>query len=57
MTNQTSVITIFCAQCSRHAQVRRGDPLPEGWTEYPGQWICSEACAEVLRSMGLLLEE
>ena len=34
MTNQTSVITIFCAQCSRHAQVRRGDPLPEGWTEY-----------------------
>ncbi|MGQ4809146.1 hypothetical protein NKDENANG_02548 [Candidatus Entotheonellaceae bacterium PAL068K] len=56
MTEPASVLTIFCAQCSRNAQVRRGDPLPEGWTEYPGQLTCSEECADILRSMGLIFE-
>ena len=36
MTEHTPLVTILCAQCSRHAQVRRGEPLPEGWAEHVG---------------------
>jgi hypothetical protein len=57
MTEQAPLLTILCLQCSRHARVRRGDPLPEGWAEHGGQLSCSEACRETLRSMGLIPEE
>jgi hypothetical protein len=30
MTEPAPLMTILCVQCSRHAQVRRGEPLPEG---------------------------
>jgi hypothetical protein len=57
MTTQAPLITILCAQCSRHAQVRRGEPLPEGWVEHVGLLSCSETCRELLQSMGLISEE
>lgn len=57
MTEKAPLLTILCMQCSRHARVRRGDPLPEGWAEHGGQLSCSEACRETLRSMGLIPEE
>lgn len=57
MPETTSMVTILCAQCSRHAQVRRGEPLPAGWVEHVGLLSCSETCRELLRSMGLLSEE
>jgi hypothetical protein len=57
MTEPTLLVTILCAQCSRHAQVRRGEPLPEGWAEHVGLLSCSEMCRELLQSMGLIPEE
>jgi hypothetical protein len=57
MTEPAPLVTILCAQCSRSAQVRRGEPLPEGWVEHVGLLSCSEACRELLRSMGLIPEE
>ena len=30
MTESAPLVTIFCAPWRRHAQVRRGEPLPEG---------------------------
>jgi hypothetical protein len=57
MTEPTLLVTILCAQCSRHAQVRRGEPLPEGWAEHVGQLSCSETCRDLLQSMGLIPEE
>jgi len=57
MPEPISLVTILCAQCSRHAQVRRGEPLPEGWIEHMGLLSCSETCRELLRSMGLIPEE
>jgi hypothetical protein len=57
MTEPTPLITILCAQCSRHAQVRRGESLPEGWAEHVGLLSCSETCRELLQSMGLIPEE
>jgi hypothetical protein len=57
MTEPTPLVTILCAQCSRHAQVRRGEPLPEGWVEHVGLLSCSETCRELLRSMGLIPDE
>lgn len=57
MVENAPLVTILCAQCSRHAQVRRGEPLPEGWQEHVGQMSCSEMCRETLRSMGLIAEE
>lgn len=57
MTERAPLVTILCAQCSRHAQVRRGEPLPAGWEAHMGQFSCSEMCRETLRSMGLIPEE
>ena len=57
MTEPASLVTILCAQCSRHAQVRREEPLPEGWAEHVGLLSCSETCRELLQSMGLIPEE
>ena len=57
MTEPAPLVTILCAQCSRHAQVRRGEPLPEGWIEHVGLLSCSETCRELLQSMGLIPEE
>jgi hypothetical protein len=57
MTEHAPLVTILCAQCSRHAQVRRGDPLPEGWVEHVGLLSCSETCRELLQSMGLIPDE
>jgi hypothetical protein len=57
MTEHTSLVTILCAQCSQQAQVRRGEPLPEGWAEHAGLLSCSETCRELLQSMGLIPEE
>jgi hypothetical protein len=57
MTEATPPVTILCAQCSRHAQVQRGEPLPEGWAEHGGLLSCSETCREILQSMGLIAEE
>ncbi len=57
MTEPTPLVTILCAQCSRHAQVRRGEPLPEGWAEHVGLLSCSETCREILQAMGLIPEE
>jgi hypothetical protein len=57
MTEHTPLVTILCAQCGRHAQMRRGEPLPEGWVEHVGLLSCSETCRELLQSMGLLPEE
>jgi hypothetical protein len=57
MTESTPLVTILCAQCSQHAQVRRGEPLPEGWAGHVGLLSCSETCREILQSMGLIPEE
>ena len=57
MVERAPLVTILCAQCSRHMQMRRGEPLPEGWAEHVGQLSCSEECREILRSMGLIPEE
>ena len=57
MTENAPLVTILCAQCSRHAQVRRGEPLPERWADHGGQLSCSEACRDILQSMGLMPEE
>ena len=51
------VRTILCVQCSRHAQVRQGALLPAGWAEHSGQYSCSDECRDLMRSMGLILEE
>ena len=56
MTEDAPLVTILCAQCSRHTQMRRGEPLPEGWAEHVGQLSCSEMCREILQSMGLISE-
>lgn len=57
MVENAPLVTILCAQCSRHTQVQRGEPLPEGWEAHMGQYSCSEMCRETLRSMGLIPEE
>jgi hypothetical protein len=57
MTEPAPLVTILCAQCSRSAQVRRGEPLPEGWVEHVGLLSCSETCRELLQSMGLIPDE
>ena len=57
MPENAPLVTILCSQCSRHAQVRRGDPLPEGWAEHVGLLSCSEMCREILQAMGLIAEE
>jgi hypothetical protein len=57
MTEHTPLVTILCAQCSQHAQVRRGEPLPDGWVRHGGLLSCSETCRELLQSMGLIPEE
>ena len=57
MTENAPLVTILCTQCSRHARVRRGDPLPEGWAEHVGLLSCSEMCRESLQAMGLIPEE
>ena len=57
MTEHAPLVTILCAQCSQHAQVRRGEPLPEGWARHGGLLSCSETCRELLQSMGLIPEE
>jgi hypothetical protein len=57
MTVNASLVTILCAQCSRHARVQPGAPLPAGWAEHYGQHSCSEECREIMRSMGLIPEE
>jgi hypothetical protein len=56
MTDNAPLVIILCAQCSRHAQVRRGEPLPEEWEVHEGQHSCSESCRDILRSMGLIPE-
>ncbi len=56
MAATAPTITILCSQCSRHAQMRRGDPLPEGWADHYGQLSCSETCRDILQSMGLIPE-
>ena len=57
MTEDAPLVTILCAQCSRRAQVRRGEHLPAGWAEHVGLLSCSETCREILQSMGLIPEE
>jgi hypothetical protein len=57
MTEHTPLVTILCGQCSRHTQVRREEPLPEGWADHGGLLSCSEMCRELLQSMGLIPEE
>jgi hypothetical protein len=57
MAENVSLLTILCAQCSRHARVRRGDPPPEGWEVHMGQFSCSDMCRETLRAMGLIPED
>jgi hypothetical protein len=57
MTEPAPLVTILCAQCSRHARVRRGEPLPEGWMEHVGLLSCSEECRAQLQSMGLIPDE
>ena len=57
MTENAPLVTILCSQCSRHAQVRRSKSLPEGWADHGVQLSCSEACREILQSMGLISEE
>jgi hypothetical protein len=56
MPDSALLVTILCAQCSRHARVQRGGPLPEGWVEHDGLLSCSEACREIMQSMGLIPE-
>ena len=56
MPEQAPLVTILCAQCSRHAQMRQGEALPEGWDEHGGLLSCSETCRELLQSMGLIPE-
>lgn len=57
MAANAPLVTILCMQCSRHARVRQGEPLPAGWMEHHGQRSCSETCRELLQSMGLIPEE
>lgn len=57
MAEYAPLVTMLCARCSQHVQIRRGEPLPEGWAEHFGQLSCSEECRETLRSMGLIPEE
>jgi hypothetical protein len=57
MTEPGPLVTMLCAQCSRHVQVRRGEALPEGWAEHVGLLSCSETCREILQSMGLIPDE
>lgn len=52
MTEHAPLVTILGGQCSRHTQVRRGELLPEGWTEHGGLLSCSEMCRELLQSIG-----
>jgi hypothetical protein len=54
MAEDARLVTILCAQCSRHARVRRREPLPDGWRGHFGQVSCSEMCGETLRAMGLI---
>jgi len=54
MPDNAPLVTILCSQCSRHAQMRRGDPSPEGWEDHVGQLSCSDEWREILRSMGLI---
>ncbi len=56
MADRAPLVTILCSQCSQHAWFRQGDPLPEGWIDHVGQLICSQACWDILQSMGLLPE-
>ncbi len=56
MAENAPLITILCTQCSRHAQMRQGALLPEGWEKDFGQYSCSEEFRDLLRSMGLVLE-
>jgi len=57
MTEPASLVTILCAQCSRHTQMRREEPLPENWAEHMGLLSCSKTCRELLQSMKLIPEE
>jgi hypothetical protein len=57
MTEPAPLVTIFCAPWRRHAQVRRGEPLPKGWAEHMGLLSCLETCRELLQFMGLIPEE
>jgi hypothetical protein len=57
MAETAPLVTILCAQCSRHAQIRRGESLPAGWVEHVGLLSCSETCRESLQSMGLIPDE
>ena len=57
MTEPAPLVTILCVQCGQHAQMRRGEPLPEGWVAHGGLLSCSETCRELLQSMGLIPEE
>ncbi len=56
MADRARLVTILCPQCSQHARIRQGEPLPEGWIDHVGQLICSQACWDILQSMGLLPE-
>ena len=56
MAERAPLVTILCSQCSQHALIRRGEPLPEGWIDHSGQYTCSETCRDILQSMGLLPE-
>ena len=56
MAENAPLVTILCSQCSRHAKVRPGKPLPEGWTDHFGLLSCSETCRDILQSMGLIPE-
>jgi hypothetical protein len=57
MTAHAPLVPILCGQCSRHAQARRGEPLPEGWAEHAGLLSGSETCRELLQAVGLIPEE
>ena len=56
MAENAPLVTILCAQCSRRARMRRGEPPPEGWTDHGGLFSCSETCRDILETMGLLPE-
>lgn len=56
MADHAPLVTILCSQCSRHAKMRRGESLPEGWTDHLGLLSCSETCRDILQSMGLIPE-
>lgn len=57
MADRAPLVTILCSQRSKHAQMRQGEDLPEGWIDRGGQLICSEMCEDILQSMGLLQED